>query len=230
MNQDARKDAGYFAHAPITIWFYLLLLLISHFLSLHSQYSYPQHLVYKKRWNYTDTLGFQLPFDHTNLCTDFLSTLFLVLSLCFLLALHYAPISPSLRLIFSLFFLDDSLIDFQAFMERRFLLFSWHYLFLCYCLSFNFPHIERYRSGEDNPHLKVLQAAHISDDEYFSHMVLDDLNLIIRDIREAHKKDSESAPQTTVVDKLKENLEAVENFKVTNLNFFNINNIIFSLL
>ena len=42
---------------------------------------------------------------------------------------------------------------------------------------------------------------------------VDDLNLIIRDIREAHKKDSESAPQTTVADELKENLEAVENFK-----------------
>ena len=70
-----------------------------------------------------------------------------------------------------------------------------------------------YRPGEDDPHLKVLQAAHISDDEYFSHMVRDDLNLIIRDIREAHKKDSESAPQTTVADELKENLEAVENFK-----------------
>ena len=77
--------------------------------------------------------------------------------------------------------------------------------------------IERYRPGEDDPHLKVLQAAHISDDEYFSHMVLDDLNLIIRDIREAHKKDSESAPQTTVADKLKENLEAVENFKGSRL-------------
>ena len=58
--------------------------------------------------------------------------------------------------------------------------------------------IERYRPGEDDSHLKVLQAAHISDDEYFSHMVLDDLSLIIRDIREAHKKDSESAPQTAV--------------------------------
>ena len=30
--------------------------------------------------------------------------------------------------------------------------------------------IERYRPGEDDPHLKVLQAAHISDDEYFSHI------------------------------------------------------------
>ena len=74
-----------------------------------------------------------------------------------------------------------------------------------------------YRPGEDDPHLKVLQAAHISDDEYFSHMVLDDLNLIIRDIRETHKKDSESAPQTTVANELKENLEAVENFKGSRL-------------
>ena len=43
--------------------------------------------------------------------------------------------------------------------------------------------------------------------------LLDDLNLIIQDIRETHKKDSESAPQTTVADELKENLEAVENFQ-----------------
>ena len=49
--------------------------------------------------------------------------------------------------------------------------------------------------------------------DVYKRQVLDDLNLIIRDIREAHKKDSESAPQTTVADELKENLEAVENFK-----------------
>ena len=73
--------------------------------------------------------------------------------------------------------------------------------------------IERYRPGEDIPYIKVLQAAHVNDDEYFSRMVLDDINVIIRDIRETHKKDSESAPQTTVADELKENLEAVENFK-----------------
>ena len=49
--------------------------------------------------------------------------------------------------------------------------------------------------------------------DVYKRQVLDDLNLIIRDIREAHKKDSESAPQTTVANELKENLEAVENFK-----------------
>lgn len=41
--------------------------------------------------------------------------------------------------------------------------------------------------------------------------------MIIRDIREAHKKDRESAPQTTIADELKENLEAVENFKGSRL-------------
>ena len=70
-------------------------------------------------------------------------------------------------------------------------------------------HCGRYHAFPDSASL----AGRISDDEYFSHMVLDDLNLIIRDIREFHKKDSESAPQTTVADELKENLEAVENFK-----------------
>ena len=70
-------------------------------------------------------------------------------------------------------------------------------------------------SGENSFYLDSEATGHkyISDDEYFSQMVRDDLNLIIRDIREAHKKDSESAPQTTVADELKENLEAVENFK-----------------
>lgn len=73
--------------------------------------------------------------------------------------------------------------------------------------------IERYRPGEDDPHLKTLQAAHVDDNDYFSHIALDDISAIIRDIREAHKNDSESAPLTTVADELWENLEAVENFK-----------------
>ena len=65
--------------------------------------------------------------------------------------------------------------------------------------------------------VRCLQLPAWLTDEYFSHMVLDDLNLIIRDIRETHKKDSESAPQTTVANELKENLEAVENFKGSRL-------------
>lgn len=54
-------------------------------------------------------------------------------------------------------------------------------------------------------------TSNVNDDEYFSRMVLDDINVIIRDVCALHKKDSESAPQTTVADELKENLDAVEN-------------------
>ena len=66
---------------------------------------------------------------------------------------------------------------------------------------------------ENDLYLRTLELAQVQEDEYFGHVISDDLKLILRDIREAHKKDSESAPQTTVADELKENLEAVENFK-----------------
>ena len=49
-------------------------------------------------------------------------------------------------------------------------------------------------AGVDDPHLRILQAAHIEDDEYFSHMIQDDISVIVRDIRAAHKSDSESSP------------------------------------
>lgn len=73
--------------------------------------------------------------------------------------------------------------------------------------------IERYRPGEDDPHLRILQAAHIEDDEYFSHMIQDDISVIVRDVRTAHKSDSESAPSTTIAEELKQDLEDVANFK-----------------
>ncbi len=73
--------------------------------------------------------------------------------------------------------------------------------------------IKRYHPGEDDPHLRILQAAHIEDNEYFSHMIQDDISVSIRDIRATHKSDSESAPQTTIAEELKQDLEDVANFK-----------------
>ena len=53
--------------------------------------------------------------------------------------------------------------------------------------------IDRYQPGEDDPHLRVLRAAHLDEDEYFSQLVSEDLRRVIQDIRAAHKGDSESA-------------------------------------
>lgn len=58
--------------------------------------------------------------------------------------------------------------------------------------------IDRYQPGEDDPHLRVLRAAHLDEDEYFSQLVSEDLRRVIQDIRAAHKGDSESAPVNTV--------------------------------
>ena len=73
--------------------------------------------------------------------------------------------------------------------------------------------VELFLAQHRRPVAEAEQAAHVDDDDYFSHIALDDISAIIRDIREAHKNDSESAPLTTVADELRENLEAVENFK-----------------
>ena len=51
------------------------------------------------------------------------------------------------------------------------------------------------------------------DDEYFSHMIQDDISAIVREIRAAHKSDSESAPPTTIAEELKQGLKDVANIK-----------------
>lgn len=73
--------------------------------------------------------------------------------------------------------------------------------------------IAKYDPDKDDPHLRVLEAAHIDDHEYFSQMVHDDIDTIIRDIREAHRDDSVSAPEMTAAEQMKKDLEEVANFK-----------------
>lgn len=73
--------------------------------------------------------------------------------------------------------------------------------------------IAKYDPDKDDPYLRVLEAAHIDDHEYFSQMVHDDIDKIIRDIREAHRHDSVSAPEMTAAEQMKKDLEEVANFK-----------------
>lgn len=77
--------------------------------------------------------------------------------------------------------------------------------------------IDRYQPGEDDPHLRVLRAAHLDEDEYFSQLVSEDLRRVIQDIRAAHKGDSESAPVNTVAEELRRDIEETMNFKGSDL-------------
>ena len=77
--------------------------------------------------------------------------------------------------------------------------------------------IAKHNPDKDDPTLRVLEAAHINDDEYFSHLVNEDIDRIIRDLREKHRKDSTSAPEVSVVQKMKQDLDEVANFKGSRL-------------
>ncbi len=73
--------------------------------------------------------------------------------------------------------------------------------------------IAKYNPGEDDPHLRVLDAARIDENEYFCQMVNEDIDGIIRDIRAAHKNDSTSAPDKSVAEQMKADIEEAANFK-----------------
>ena len=70
---------------------------------------------------------------------------------------------------------------------------------------------ERHPDKKD-VYLRALELAHIHEDDYFSRVVHDDLDVIIRDIREAHKTDSTTADVETVspVGKFIQEIEAIE--------------------
>lgn len=77
--------------------------------------------------------------------------------------------------------------------------------------------IDKHNPDKDDPTLRVLEAAHINDDEYFSHLVNEDIDRIIRDLREKHRKDSTSAPEVSVAQQMKKDLDEVANFKGSRL-------------
>ena len=72
--------------------------------------------------------------------------------------------------------------------------------------------VEKYHPGENDSTISVLKAAHIEEDIYFRNIVNEDIDGIIRDIREAHKEDSTSAPDTAAVDEIKSSLEEAARF------------------
>ncbi len=68
------------------------------------------------------------------------------------------------------------------------------------------------RPNKKDVYLRTLELAHIREDEYFRHVAHDDLDAIIRDIREAHKTDSTTADVETVspIGKFIQEIDAME--------------------
>lgn len=58
-----------------------------------------------------------------------------------------------------------------------------------------------------------LNAAHINEDEYFRHVVQEDMDGIIKSIKDSNRQDSTSAPETDFVQELKQGLEFVSSIE-----------------
>lgn len=72
--------------------------------------------------------------------------------------------------------------------------------------------LKRHNPDEYNLQLNTLNMQHLELNEYFSHVIDYDMHTIIKDIRDAHKGDIDSAPPKTITEHWEEILEKAENF------------------
>ena len=73
--------------------------------------------------------------------------------------------------------------------------------------------MEKYDPGEDDLYIRTMELAQIDEDEYFSRVVHDDMDRIIRDIREAHRKDPTTADAVNPADTARQALEEALNYE-----------------
>ena len=68
-------------------------------------------------------------------------------------------------------------------------------------------------ADENDLYLHTLKAAQIQEEEYFGHVVADDLAVILRDIRDAHRNDTITADDTTMAADIQNQLKAAMSFE-----------------
>jgi len=71
----------------------------------------------------------------------------------------------------------------------------------------------KYNPGENDLYVRTLELAQIREDEYFSHVVHKDIDSIMRDIRDAHQKDTLTADAETPAAEVQKQLETAMNYE-----------------
>lgn len=67
--------------------------------------------------------------------------------------------------------------------------------------------------GANDLYLRTLELAQVPEEEYFGHVVADDLTGILRDIRENHRTDSTTADESSAAAQAQQQLQAAMNFE-----------------
>ena len=65
----------------------------------------------------------------------------------------------------------------------------------------------KYAPGENNLYVRTLELGQVQESDFYSHVMHDDLDSIVRDIREAHRKDKTTADPQPTLDDVKEKFE-----------------------
>lgn len=73
--------------------------------------------------------------------------------------------------------------------------------------------LARESPDENDLYLRTLEAACVPENNFFTHLVHDDIDAIIADIREAHKKDKTTAEGQTTAAKLRQAIEDAMQFE-----------------
>ncbi len=73
--------------------------------------------------------------------------------------------------------------------------------------------LEKYQPKLGDKTVNSLGVAHVNEDEYFSHRIHEDIDKIIDTIKDVHRSDSDSAPETSIAKELKRNVEEIMSFK-----------------
>ena len=73
--------------------------------------------------------------------------------------------------------------------------------------------LEEQRPEQNDVYLRTLELAQVQEDEYFGHVISEDLTHILRDIRDAHKTDQTTADQSSVVAEMKAQLHEVMSYE-----------------
>ena len=73
--------------------------------------------------------------------------------------------------------------------------------------------IEEHHPGENDLYVRTLEVSQITEDDYFSHVIHQDLDQIVQGIRVAHKKDSTTADETTATAEVQKQLDAAMHYE-----------------
>ena len=69
------------------------------------------------------------------------------------------------------------------------------------------------QAGQDDLSTRTLELAQVREDDYFGHVLADDLKAILRDIREEHSNDTTTADTPSIAEEVQSQLQDAMNFE-----------------